>query len=70
MSKINLAGGGSFRLFVISSKTKFLAGTTLEERTELSYKTQVLLSKIKLFNSKPYLNKYEDMFTYPIFNSA
>ncbi|MDP3467467.1 MAG: hypothetical protein Q8S11_04000 [Daejeonella sp.] len=45
--KINLAGGGSFRLLVICIRTLFHAGTTPEERAELANKTQVLVSKIK-----------------------
>ncbi len=44
LGKINLAGGGIFRQFVICNRLRFLAGYTPEERAELSYTTQVLLS--------------------------
>ena len=37
--------------------TRFLAGNTPEERAELAYNTQVLLSKIKLFGSKDVYGK-------------
>jgi hypothetical protein len=36
-----------FRVLAFAGMTMFFAGNTREDRTELSYKTQVLVSKIK-----------------------
>ena len=47
-SKINLAEGSIFRLSVVCLRTRFLAGNTPEERAEMTYTTEVLLSKNKL----------------------